>query len=123
MPGVEKLVFWWSWCWETVLIMELIRILLMSMVVFRICGVGERTREGNDLWCEMKESGVLDKTTLVFGQIMNHQGQNESGFIWFNHGRIFPGCSWTRCSLFIDNILDLQAGSEVSALLGRMPSA
>jgi F-type H+/Na+-transporting ATPase subunit beta len=87
------------------------------------CGVGERSREGNDLWLEMKESGVLDKTMLVFGQMNEPPGARMrvalSGLTMAEHFRD----QGQDVLLFIDNIFRfVQAGSEVSALLGRMPS-
>jgi F-type H+-transporting ATPase subunit beta len=88
------------------------------------CGVGERSREGNDLWLEMKESGVLDKTMLVFGQMNEPPGARMrvalSGLTMAEYFRDQEG---QDVLLFIDNIFRfVQAGSEVSALLGRMPS-
>jgi F-type H+-transporting ATPase subunit beta len=88
------------------------------------CGVGERSREGNDLWLEMKESGVLDKTMLVFGQMNEPPGARMrvalSGLTMAEYFREEGG---QDVLLFIDNIFRfVQAGSEVSALLGRMPS-
>ena len=88
------------------------------------CGVGERSREGNDLWLEMKESGVLDKTILVFGQMNEPPGARMrvalSGLTMAEYFRDREG---QDVLLFIDNIFRfVQAGSEVSALLGRMPS-
>ena len=89
------------------------------------CGVGERSREGNDLWLEMKESGVIDKTMLVFGQMNEPPGARLrvalSGLTMAEYFREEGG---QDVLLFIDNIFRfVQAGSEVSALLGRMPSA
>ena len=89
------------------------------------CGVGERSREGNDLWLEMKESGVIDKTMLVFGQMNEPPGARLrvalSGLTMAEYYREQGG---QDVLLFIDNIFRfVQAGSEVSALLGRMPSA
>jgi F-type H+/Na+-transporting ATPase subunit beta len=88
------------------------------------CGVGERSREGNDLWLEMKESGVLEKTMLVFGQMNEPPGARMrvalSGLTMAEYFRDVGG---QDVLLFIDNIFRfVQAGSEVSALLGRMPS-
>jgi F-type H+/Na+-transporting ATPase subunit beta len=110
---------------KTVLIQELIRNIAEEhegLSVF--CGVGERSREGNDLWIEMKESGVLDKTTLVFGQMNEPPGARMrvalSGLTMAEYFREEGG---QDVLLFIDNIFRfVQAGSEVSALLGRMPS-
>ena len=88
-------------------------------------GVGERSREGNDLWTEMRESGVLDKTALVFGQMNEPPGSRmrvaETGLTMAEY---FRDVEHQNVLLFIDNIFRfVQAGSEVSALLGRMPSA
>ena len=110
---------------KTVLIQELIRNIAEEhegLSVF--CGVGERSREGNDLWLEMKESGVLEKTTLVFGQMNEPPGARMrialSGLTMAEYFRDEGG---QDVLLFIDNIFRfVQAGSEVSALLGRMPS-
>ena len=111
---------------KTVLIQELINNIAIEhggLSVF--AGVGERTREGNDLYYEMKESGVIDKTTLVFGQMNEPPGSRMrvalSGLTMAEHFRDQEG---QDVLLFIDNIFRFtQAGSEVSALLGRMPSA
>jgi F-type H+/Na+-transporting ATPase subunit beta len=111
---------------KTVLIMELINNIAKQhggLSVF--VGVGERTREGNDLWLEMKESGVIDKTSLVFGQMNEPPGARMrvalSGLTVSEHFRDEYG---QDVLLFIDNIFRFtQAGSEVSALLGRVPSA
>jgi hypothetical protein len=88
-------------------------------------GVGERTREGNDLWLEMKESGVIDKTALVFGQMNEPPGAPPARrAVRADDGRVLPRRAGQDVLLFIDNIFRFtQAGSEVSALLGRMPSA
>ena len=101
---------------KTVLIQELIRNIATEHGGYSIfTGVGERSREGNDLWTEMKESGVLEKTALVFGQM------NETGLTMAEY---FRDKEHQDVLLFIDNIFRyVQAGSEVSALLGRMPSA
>ncbi len=89
------------------------------------CGVGERTREGNDLWLEMKESGVLDKTALVFGQMNEPPGARlRVALAGLTMAEYFRDEGGQDVLLFIDNIFRfVQAGSEVSALLGRMPSA
>lgn len=89
------------------------------------CGVGERTREGNDLWLEMKESGVLSKTCLVFGQMNEPPGARlRVGLTGLTMAEYFRDVEHQDILLFIDNIFRfVQAGSEVSALLGRMPSA
>ena len=111
---------------KTVLIQELIRnIAGEHKGLSAFCGVGERSREGNDLWLEMKESGVLDKTMLVFAQMNEPPGARLrvalSGLAMAEYFRQEGG---QDVMLFIDNIFRfVQAGSEVSALLGRMPSA
>jgi F-type H+-transporting ATPase subunit beta len=88
-------------------------------------GVGERTREGNDLWLEMKESGVLERTALVFGQMNEPPGARARvGLTGLTMAEYFRDEEGKDVLLFIDNIFRFtQAGSEVSALLGRMPSA
>ena len=111
---------------KTVLIMELIRNIATEhggVSVFG--GVGERTREGNELWLEMKESGVLDKTALVFGQMNEPPGARlRVGLTGLTMAEYFRDVAGQDVLLFIDNIFRfIQAGSEVSALLGRMPSA
>ena len=111
---------------KTVLIMELIRNIATEHGGFSVfTGVGERTREGNDLYHEMKESGVLDKTTLVFGQMNEPPGARmRVGLTGLTMAEYFRDQSGQDVLLFIDNIFRfIQAGSEVSALLGRMPSA
>ncbi len=111
---------------KTVLIMELIRNIAMEHGGFSVfTGVGERTREGNDLWLEMKESGVLDKTTLVYGQMNEPPGARfRVGLTGLTQAEYFRDSEGKDVLLFIDNIFRfVQAGSEVSALLGRMPSA
>lgn len=111
---------------KTVLIQELIRNIATEHGGYSIfTGVGERSREGNDLWCEMKESGVIDKTALVFGQMNEPPGSRmrvaETGLTMAEY---FRDAEHQDVLLFIDNIFRfVQAGSEVSALLGRMPSA
>jgi F-type H+-transporting ATPase subunit beta len=110
---------------KTVLIQELIHNLAQEHGgLSAFCGVGERSREGNDLWLEMKESGVIDKTMLVFGQMNEPPGARMrvalSGLTMAEYFREQGG---QDVLLFIDNIFRfVQAGSEVSALLGRMPS-
>ncbi|HHT9154297.1 MAG TPA: F0F1 ATP synthase subunit beta [Candidatus Tripitaka sp. YC43] len=111
---------------KTVLIMELIRnIATEHGGVSTFAGVGERTREGNDLYLEMKESGVLDKTVLVFGQMNEPPGARlRVGLTALTMAEYFRDVEGQDVLLFIDNIFRfVQAGSEVSALLGRMPSA
>ena len=110
---------------KTVIIQELIHNLAQEHGgLSAFCGVGERSREGNDLWLEMKESGVIDKTMLVFGQMNEPPGARMrvalSGLTMAEYFRDHEG---QDVLLFIDNIFRfVQAGSEVSALLGRMPS-
>lgn len=111
---------------KTVLIMELIRNIASEhggISVFS--GVGERTREGNDLWLEMKESGVIDKTALIYGQMTEPPGARlRVGLTGLTAAEYFRDEQGQDVLLFIDNIFRfVQAGSEVSALLGRMPSA
>ncbi|KXS45315.1 MULTISPECIES: F0F1 ATP synthase subunit beta [unclassified Candidatus Frackibacter] len=111
---------------KTVLIMELINRIATEHGGYSVfAGVGERTREGNDLWLEMKESGVLDKVALAYGQMNEPPGARMrvglTGLTMAEHFRDELG---QDVLLFIDNIFRfVQAGSEVSALLGRMPSA
>lgn len=110
---------------KTVLIMELIRSIATEHGGFSVfAGVGERTREGNDLWHEMKESGVLEKTTLVYGQMNEPPGARlRVGLTGLTMAEYFRD-QGQDVLLFIDNIFRfIQAGSEVSALMGRMPSA
>ena len=111
---------------KTVLIMELIRNIAYEHDGYSVfAGVGERSREGNDLWMEMKESGVLDKTALVFGQMNETAGARlRVPLAGLTIAEYFREYSHKDVLLFIDNIFRFtQAGSEVSALLGRMPSA
>lgn len=111
---------------KTVLIMELIRnIATEHGGVSVFAGVGERTREGNELWLEMKESGVLEKTALVYGQMNEPPGARlRVGLTGLTMAEYFRDVEGQDVLLFIDNIFRfIQAGSEVSALLGRMPSA
>jgi len=111
---------------KTVVIMELIRNIATEHGGFSVfAGVGERTREGNDLYHEMKTSGVLDKTTLVFGQMNEPPGARQRvGLSGLTMAEYFRDEEKQDVLLFIDNIFRFtQAGSEVSALLGRIPSA
>ena len=111
---------------KTVVIMELIRNIAAEHGGFSVfSGVGERTREGNDLWVEMKESGVLDKTSLVYGQMNEPPGARARvGLSGLTVAEYFRDVENTDVLMFIDNIFRFtQAGSEVSALLGRIPSA
>ena len=111
---------------KTVLIMELIRNIAFEHDGYSVfAGVGERSREGNDLYNEMKQSGVLDKTALVFGQMNETAGARlRVPLVGLTMAEYFRENSHKDALLFIDNIFRFsQAGSEVSALLGRMPSA
>ncbi len=111
---------------KTVLIEELIRNIAFEHNGYSVfAGVGERSREGNDLWNEMKESGVIDKTALVFGQMNETAGARlRVPLAGLTIAEYFREHSHKDVLLFIDNIFRFtQAGSEVSALLGRMPSA
>lgn len=111
---------------KTVIIMELIRNVATHHGGFSVfTGVGERIREGNDLWLEMKESGVIDKTVLVFGQMNEPPGARlRVGLTGLTMAEYFRDYEGQDVLLFIDNIFRfVQAGSEVSALLGRVPSA
>lgn len=111
---------------KTVLIMELIRNIATEHGGYSVfAGVGERTREGNDLWQEMKESGVIDKTALVYGQMNEPPGARmRVGLTGLTMAEYFRDTQGQDVLLFVDNIFRfIQAGSEVSALLGRMPSA
>ena len=111
---------------KTVLIQELIRNIAYEHGGYSVfAGVGERTREGNDLWNEMTESGVIEKTALVFGQMNEPPGARlRVGLSGLTIAESFRDFAGQDVLLFIDNIFRFtQAGSEVSALLGRMPSA
>jgi F-type H+-transporting ATPase subunit beta len=111
---------------KTVIIMELIHNCATEHGGYSVfAGVGERTREGNDLWLEMKESGVLSKTALVYGQMNEPPGARlRVGLSGLTIAEYFRDEEGQDVLLFIDNIFRFtQAGSEVSALLGRMPSA
>jgi len=111
---------------KTVIIMELINNIATKHGGFSVfSGVGERTREGNDLWLEMKESGVINKAALVYGQMTEPPGARlRVGLTGLTVAEYFRDEEGQDVLLFIDNIFRFtQAGSEVSALLGRMPSA
>ena len=111
---------------KTVLIQELIHNVAMEHGGYSIfTGVGERSREGNDLWKEMKEAGVMDKTAMVFGQMNEAPGvRMRVGLSGLTMAEYFRDKQNKDVLLFIDNIFRfVQAGSEVSTLLGRMPSA
>ena len=111
---------------KTIIVQELIRNVAIEHGGYSVfVGIGERTREGNDLWLEMKESGVIDKTALVFGQMGDMPGARlRVGLSGLTMAEYFRDIEKKDTLLFIDNIFRyVQAGSEVSALLGRMPSA
>ncbi len=111
---------------KTIIIMELINNIATQHGGFSVFGgVGERTREGNELWTEMKESGVIDKVAMVFGQMNEPPGARmRVGLTALTLAEYFRDQGGQDVLLFIDNIFRfVQAGSEVSALLGRMPSA
>ena len=111
---------------KTVLIMELIHNVATKHGGYSVfAGVGERTREGNDLWMEMSESGVIDKTALIYGQMTEPPGARARvALTGLTAAEYFRDEQGQDVLLFIDNIFRFtQAGSEVSALLGRMPSA
>lgn len=111
---------------KSVIVMELIHNIATKLGGFSVfCGVGERTREGNDLWLEMKDSGVISKTCLVFGQMNEPPGARlRVALTGLTMAEYFRDVKHQDVLLFIDNVFRfVQAGSEVSALLGRMPSA
>jgi len=111
---------------KTVIIQELIHNIATEHGGYSVfCGVGERTREGNDLWLEMTESGVIEKTAMVFGQMNEPPGARlRVALSGLTIAEYFRDAESQDVLLFIDNIFRfVQAGSEVSALLGRMPSA
>jgi F-type H+-transporting ATPase subunit beta len=111
---------------KTVVIMEMIHRIALHHGGFSVfAGVGERTREGNDLWLEMKESGVIEKAALIYGQMTEPPGARlRVGLTGLTAAEYFRDEEHQDVLLFIDNIFRFtQAGSEVSALLGRMPSA
>jgi F-type H+/Na+-transporting ATPase subunit beta len=126
MKGGKTGLFGGAGVGKTVIIMELIHhIALQHGGVSVFAGVGERTREGNDLWHEMKESGVIDKAALIYGQMTEPPGARlRVGLSGLTVAEYFRDVEGQDVLLFIDNIFRFtQAGSEVSALLGRMPSA
>ncbi len=126
MKGSKIGLFGGAGVGKTILVMELIRnIAIEHGGVSVFTGVGERTREGNELWLEMKQSGVLDKTSLIFGQMGEMPGARfRVALTGLTMAEYFRDKEHKDVLLFVDNIFRLvQAGSEVSALLGRLPSA
>lgn len=126
IKGGKVAVFGGAGVGKTVLIQELIRnVATVHGGVSVFGGVGERTREGNDLWLEMKASGVIDKTALVFGQMNEPPGSRlRVSLTALTMAEYFRDVEGQDVLLFLDNIFRFaQAGSEVSALLGRIPSA
>ncbi len=126
VKGGKVAIFGGAGVGKTVLIQELIRnVATVHGGVSVFTGVGERSREGNDLWIEMKESGVIDKTALVFGQMNEPPGSRlRVALTGLTMAEYFRDEEGQDVLLFIDNIFRFaQAGSEVSALLGRIPSA
>jgi F-type H+-transporting ATPase subunit beta len=126
MRGGKTGMFGGAGVGKTVLIMEMIHNIATEHGGFSVfAGVGERTREGNDLWLEMKRSGVIDKTAMVFGQMNEPPGARlRVGLSGLTMAEYFRDVEGQDVLLFIDNIFRfVQAGSEVSTLLGRMPSA
>ena len=126
MKGSKIGLFGGAGVGKTILVMELIRnIAIEHGGVSVFTGIGERTREGNELWLEMKQSGVFERTALVFGQMGEMPGARfRVGLTGLTMAEYFRDKEHKDVLLFIDNIFRLvQAGSEVSALLGRLPSA
>jgi len=126
MKGSKVGLFGGAGVGKTILVMELIRNIALEHGGYSVfTGVGERTREGNDLWLEMKTSKVLDKTALVFGQMGEVPGARlRVALTGLTMAEYFRDKEKKDVLLFVDNIFRfVQAGSEVSALLGRMPSA
>jgi F-type H+-transporting ATPase subunit beta len=126
IKGGKVAVFGGAGVGKTVLIQEMIRnVAVAHQGVSVFTGVGERTREGNDLWREMKETGVLDKTALVFGQMNEPPGNRlRVALTGVTLAEYFRDVKGMDVLLFIDNIFRYaQAGSELSAMLGRIPSA
>lgn len=119
-------LFWWAWVWKTVVMMELINnIAAEHSWLSVVCWVWERTREWNDLYNEMKESWVLDKTAMVFGQMNEPPGPRARvALTWLTMAEYFRDTMNKDVLVFVDNIFRFtQAWSEISALLGRIPSA
>lgn len=119
-------LFGWAWVGKTVIIQELIHNIAKHHNGYSVfCGVGERTREGNDLYHEMKDSWVIDKTAMVFGQMNETPGPRARvAMTWLTMAEYFRDAMKKDVLVFIDNIFRFtQAGAEISALLGRVPSA
>ena len=119
-------LFGWAWVGKTVIMQELIHNIASEHGGYSVvAGVGERTREGNDLYHEMKESGVIDKTAMVFGQMNEAPGPRARvALTWLTMAEHFRDREKKDVLLFVDNIFRFtQAWSEISALLGRIPSA
>jgi F-type H+-transporting ATPase subunit beta len=126
VKGGKVAIFGGAGVGKTVIIQELIRNIATVHGGYSVfAGVGERSREGNDLWIEMKQSGVIEKTALVFGQMNEPPGSRlRVGLTGLTMAEYFRDEEGKDVLLFIDNIFRFaQAGSEVSALLGRIPSA
>ena len=125
LKGWKVWLFWWAWVGKTVIIQELIHnIAKHHSWVSVFCGVGERTREGNDLYHEMKDSWVMGMTAMVFGQMNETPGPRARvAMTWLTMAEYFRDEEHKDVLLFIDNIFRFtQAGAEISALLGRVPS-
>lgn len=119
-------LFWWAWVGKTVIMQELIHNIASEHGWYSVvAGVWERTREWNDLYHEMKESGVIDKTAMVFGQMNEAPGPRARvALTWLTMAEYFRDVEKRDVLLFVDNIFRFtQAGSEISALLWRIPSA
>jgi F-type H+/Na+-transporting ATPase subunit beta len=119
-------LFGGAWVWKTVIIQELIHNIAKHHNWYSVfCGVGERTREWNDLYHEMKDSGVIDKTAMVFGQMNETPGPRARvAMTWLTMAEYFRDAMKKDVLVFIDNIFRFtQAWAEISALLGRVPSA
>ena len=126
LKGWKVGLFWWAWVGKTVIMQELIHnIASEHSGVSVVAWVGERTREGKDLYLEMEESGVLEKTAMVYGQMNEPPGPRARvALTGLTMAEYFRDVEWKDVLLFVDNIFRYtQAGSEVSALLGRIPSA
>ena len=126
LKGGKVGLFGWAWVGKTVVMQELIHnIATAHSWVSVVCWVGERTREGNDLYNEMKDSGVLDKTAMVYGQMNETPGpRSRVALSWLTMSEYFRDVEGKDVLVFIDNIFRFtQAWSEISALLWRIPSA